>query len=691
MKRKFNKVLTLLVMICMLVSLFTAPALAAKWTLDSGVLTITFSNGDDYRSNDPPPWYNRRGEITSVVMKDDSWCIGKHAFDGCHALTSVTIPNSVNIIGEYAFASCSSLKSIMIPSSVTHIENGTFSGCSALESIYIPASIMDIGADAFLGDGALSDVYYGGTAETWARLKIAEGNDALRYATVHCVAPPTGSGNCGTNGGNNVKWKLDDSGLLTLSGKGDMDLYSGGKNPPWEEYKSFIVSVHIDEGITNLCYGFTACNNLKSIDIPASVEFLNSYMFSNSGIESINIAKDNKKFMSIDGIVFSKDGKTIVIYPPAREGDYVIPEGVTAFDGAGDSPFHCPRLTGITLPSTMTLLKNAAFYGCDALKWVSIPVSITHIGAGAFAWDFALKDVYYAGTEEQWKQIKIDENNYWLSDATIHYQSTWPDGLANFTKVNTYRSGKFTDVPAGDWYAESVKTAYELDLVKGESESKFSPAGSVNIAAAITLACRLHSIYHTGKAEFVQGNPWYQVYVDYAVENGIIKAGEYTNMGAKATREQYATIMSKALPDSALQAINKVDDDAVPDVKMTDAHAAEIYKLYRAGILTGSDAKGTFNPQSDIKRAEVAALVTRMADTSLRKNVTLQLECEPEPVPAVPDDDLVSPEPVVPDDSDDGATTVPDVPDDGDDGTVPTPVEPDDDDDEWSGGWGWFS
>ena len=205
------------------------------------------------------------------------------------------------------------------------------------------------------------------------------------------------------------------------------------------------------------------------------------------------------------------------------------------------------------------------------------------------------------------------------------------EGLSNFKKINTYPDGKFTDVPAGEWYAGSVKSAYEYDLVKGESSSKFSPAGSVTIAAAITLACRLHSIYYTGESNFVQGSPWYQVYVDYAVENGLIKAGEYTDMGAKATRVQYAAIMSKALPDSALQEVNRVDDNAIPDVKMLDPHYSDIYRLYRAGILTGNDKKGTFNPQSDIKRSEVAALVTRMADPSLRKSVTLIADTEPDP------------------------------------------------------------
>ena len=627
MKRKMNRILTVLVMICLLASLFTVPALAAQWTLDDGVLTITYASGDDYHS--VPSWYDRRDEITVVIMKDNSWYIGDHAFDGCRALTSVTIPNSVSAIGEYAFASCSSLKSVTIPSSVTHIENGTFSGCTAIESIYIPASIMDIGADAFLGDGALADVYFDGTAEMWARLKIAEGNDALRNATVHCVAPPTGSGNCGYNGGSNVKWKLDESGVLTLSGKGAMDWYNGGANPPWREFNSFILEVRIDNGIENLCHSaFYGCNNLRSVDIPASVEYINSWMFNSSAIESINVADGNKRYMSVDGVVFTKDGKTLVAYPCAREGDYVVPEGVTAFESAyGPFDFR-DKLTGITLPSTMTSLINAAFYGCEALKWVSIPLSIKEIGAGAFAWDFALKDVYYAGTEEQWKQIKIDENNEFLTLPTIHYQSAGPnDGLSNFTRVNTYTSGMFTDVPTNEWYTDSVKDAYELGLVKGTGNgTTFSPKGTVTIAAAITLACRIHSIYYTGKTDnLVQGDPWYQVYVDYAVKNGIIKAGEYkdADMLKAATRVQYAAIMSKALPDSALQQINTVDDDVLPDVKMTDEHATDIYKLYRAGILTGSDTKGTFKPQSDIKRSEVSALVTRMADPSVRRSVTL--------------------------------------------------------------------
>ena len=57
--------------------------------------------------------------------------------------------------------------------------------------------------------------------------------------------------------------------------------------------------------------------------------------------------------------------------------------------------------------------------------------------------------------------------------------------------------------------------------------------------------------------------------------------------------------------------------------EMDDANAEAIYTFYRAGILTGSDGKGTFNPNSSIKRSEVAAILSRMFDSNVRQSVTL--------------------------------------------------------------------
>ena len=94
-------------------------------------------------------------------------------------------------------------------------------------------------------------------------------------------------------------------------------------------------------------------------------------------------------------------------------------------------------------------------------------------------------------------------------------------------------------------------------------------------------------------------------------------------MKNKATRAQFAEIFAAALPDEALSIKNSVSDNAIPDVKMKDSYSAPVYKLYRAGILAGGDAKGTFSPGTFITRAECATIVARMADSDNRVSFSL--------------------------------------------------------------------
>ena len=194
-------------------------------------------------------------------------------------------------------------------------------------------------------------------------------------------------------------------------------------------------------------------------------------------------------------------------------------------------------------------------------------------------------------------------------------------GLSNFQKSNTYTPGQFADVPAGSWYAAGVQSAYELGLMTGTGANAFDPSGDLTLAETVVLAARLHSIYTGDGASFTGGAAWYQPYVDYAIQNGVIPSGAYSDYSATATRAQFASILAAALPSEALPAINTVT--VLPDVDANATYAAAALKLYNAGILTGSDAAGTFNPESSIQRSEVATIVTRMADQSQRKTFTL--------------------------------------------------------------------
>ena len=214
------------------------------------------------------------------------------------------------------------------------------------------------------------------------------------------------------------------------------------------------------------------------------------------------------------------------------------------------------------------------------------------------------------------------------------------EGLGNFKKTNTWSDGMFTDVGVSDWFYEDVKSVYEHGLMIGKSDTSFDPEGELTAAEAATLAMRLHAVYHSGAAVFPASDPWYLSYVTYMEQNGILfpssahippqamKAGEIKNYSslyaARATRYTFASLISSSLPDEALQAINTVEDGAIPDVYTSTGPSEPIYRLYRAGILTGSDAEGSFRPEETIRRCEVAAIIARVADPSLRKNVSLK-------------------------------------------------------------------
>lgn len=200
--------------------------------------------------------------------------------------------------------------------------------------------------------------------------------------------------------------------------------------------------------------------------------------------------------------------------------------------------------------------------------------------------------------------------------------------IHNFTATNTYIDEQFSDVPSTSWFFPNVKCAYEYGLMNGTSETIFNPNGKMSIAEAIALSCRLHSIYFNHQEDFPQGNPWYDIYITYAIKYGIIQPGHFENYIQEASRSQVATILVAALPKEEFGAINIVDDDTLPDVKMTDYGAESIYTLYRAGVLTGNDRYGTFAAETPIDRSAVAAIITRIVNPGLRQQFTL----EPKPI-----------------------------------------------------------
>ena len=121
---------------------------------------------------------------------------------------------------------------------------------------------------------------------------------------------------------------------------------------------------------------------------------------------------------------------------------------------------------------------------------------------------------------------------------------------------------------------------------------------------------------------------WYDMYVDYAVANGIIKKSTFADYTKNITRAELATLFAAAVPAENYPAINEIK--GIPDVDKNAAYAKDLLMLYNAGIILGSDAKGTFNPTSDIKRSEVAAIINRIALPENRKKGSIEAVWEVE-------------------------------------------------------------
>ena len=185
----------------------------------------------------------------------------------------------------------------------------------------------------------------------------------------------------------------------------------------------------------------------------------------------------------------------------------------------------------------------------------------------------------------------------------------------------------FVDVPEHQWYYDSVYSAWEQDLIDGMDQTHFAPDSTLTVAQAIKLAAVLHQRDKLSEVTLTNGaEQWYETYVKYAIANGIIEEAyaDYTaaQMNAAITRNEFVHIFHGAL--DYYSAINEVADNAIPDVKMQGKYAAEIYEFYRADILTGSDEAGTFYPNTNIKRSEVATILIRMYDVSERVYISLQ-------------------------------------------------------------------
>ena len=408
------------------------------------------------------------------------------------------------------------------------------------------------------------------------------------------------SGFCGEN----VTWSYS-GGVLTIQGTGPMDDYGWDDDlnfamPSWSGLRNKIRTANIGDGVTSIgSYAFEEYPNLTRVTIPDSVTTIGDFAF--NGCRRLPAVTIPNSVTTIGQDAFQLCGSLTAVTIP----DSITVIGRGAFSGSG--------LTAVTIPDGVSLIDMGAFSFCESLTEAVIPDSVVSIGDTAFYECASLTDVYYGGSELQWEQLTVGGNNQPLSSAAIHCDSASP-GMSEPAPDSEPASGSesvpgpdpaFTDVPGGAWYQEFVLFAVERGLIQGNPDGTFAPDDLLTRGQTLIILGRLDG------ADVDGGSPWYQTAMDWAVSRGV---SDGTGPGNNISREELAVMLWRyaGQPGSAdVSVLNRFPDSA--GIHAWAGFREAMAWAVESGIITGTVQGGgtILDPLGNASRAQAVTMIQR--------------------------------------------------------------------------------
>lgn len=298
------------------------------------------------------------------------------AFISNSKLTSVTTGKNLKSIGESAFKS-SKIETVKL-AAVEQIGKTAFAKCELLRSIDLGSSLKNIGAEAFGEAKALTGVF------------------AIPASVTSMGANPwySCSGLTGFSGGNSSNFSISDGVLYNNSGSTLISYPAGKTNTSFSVPAKVteigesafrgapLTTVSLGEGVKILAPKCLYSSKLTALDIPASVDSIGQMAITNSrNLTDVKVAAGNKSFKYADGYLTTADGKRL-LFSQWRSGDLEIPEGIATVDDY--TFFEMNDITSLTLPSSMRILGELAFYNCAGLKSIDFGNGIQQVSRMCF-------------------------------------------------------------------------------------------------------------------------------------------------------------------------------------------------------------------------------------------------------------------------------------------------------------------
>lgn len=319
-------------------------------------------------------------------------------YPSSRAGSTYTVPEGTEKLLPYSFCFCPNLTEVVLPEGLKTMDTALWA-CQSLKTVTIPRSITSLEKNAigYLNgapvEGFTVKGYSGSYAEAYAK------ENGLTFVPIDPV--PVTEGSCGDN----LTWKLDDSGTLTISGTGAM--YDFEEEAPWLALEP--QKLVLEEGITHISdSAFYRCTSLTgTLKLPDSLTSVGYSTFCGCK-ELTGTLVLPKNLTDIGEIAFADCGFT---------GGLTLPEGLTAL--GGEAFRGCKGFDGkLTLPKSLTSIGAFAFRSCG-FTTVELYDAVETIGTRAFHDCGKLEKVIYHGTKEQWDAITLGDGNEPLVNALL--------------------------------------------------------------------------------------------------------------------------------------------------------------------------------------------------------------------------------------------------------------------------------
>ena len=180
-------------------------------------------------------------------------------------------------------------------------------------------------------------------------------------------------------------------------------------------------------------HAFCGCESITAIRIPASVKSISGSSFAGCNIAAYEIDENNPYYTVIDGVLYSKDFKTLVAFPSAYPKKHFVVPNTTVI--IGEHAFMDSQIESVEIPNGLTTIQEWSFEGSH-IQSIDMPDTVTSIGDGAFRFCFELKHVGLPTVLTEIPQQtfescpRLKELVVPSSVRTIHYSSLiWSHGI----------------------------------------------------------------------------------------------------------------------------------------------------------------------------------------------------------------------------------------------------------------------